>query len=439
MGFLDAVKGIKDKIEADLRASLDAMTAKAASFSKESVPAIPKVPAPSGIDLKVPSFNDILSKLPPIPGPPAGMTFPALPELPALPPLPAIPQLPNIKDLMSNLPIDVTKLAGSIPSIPAIPGLPGIPGVPAVPGIPAIPTSFADLMALAPKPELPAIPAIPPLPAMPPIPVPSLPPVETPTINATMPDPTTGKNQMEEKGVNLKAQIAIVGEQERQRIVKDILIPGYEGDILSRIDGAKSAINAYGEFVKTYLDKENHPSDEAGWKTVLESEAFQRNDIYSRNAYIRYAILALNTNFYDPSDPWVEGSDRDFWTGYKVSPILESAFKAHKTAYIDFKEVNDEEGYTKIFSPATKYFDPLPKELGSVFSGPSYAVWKTYGEKLDITKQFSYLTKMYAQKNEIFLKKLNYTVVSTTPFIALDLLTFRVHNILTDLRASLPV
>jgi hypothetical protein len=264
--------GYQDKIQADLDKQIAQYSTKALStinaklppvnadgirsvLPLNKIPSIPGVPSIPSIKVCLPDIDALVDQIkhdiPAIPAIPNPLKL--LPSI-TLPELPAIPSLPTKEDLWKMLPVDVrstinlaetdvatlkTKLVSELHALPPIPSLPSL-------------QTIVNTLC-APPPEAPEAKTL-------------MPTVVTPATGTT---PAVIKTPMDDQNINKKAQLAIVGEIERQRMVKEIIT------ILTALmpvcDDINTKIHDYSGNIYMMTDKANLGTDEATWKTTLNN------------------------------------------------------------------------------------------------------------------------------------------------------------------------
>jgi hypothetical protein len=377
--------GYQDKIIADLDKQIGQYSAKALTtinaklpplnadgirsvLPLNKIPAIPGIPSIPSIKVCLPDIDALVDQI--------KHDIPAIPSIPnitkllptvTLPALPAIPSLPTKEDIWKMLPVDVrntinlaetdiltlqSKLVSSLPALPALPSLPSLPSI--VKTLCAPPPEAPEVKTLMPTVVKQAIPAIP----------------ATLTTAAVPAKPAVIKTPMDDKNINKKAQLAIIGEIDRQRMVKEIIV------ILTALMPICDDINAKMQDFsgKAYLmtDKANLGTDEDTWKTTLTNLRKSARDTYLASNPIDDAIDSIYHDYcVDPNsvDPALKLFEQ------KVSPLMAP------TASI----INKLSNYAVQLS--LDFFDRLAYQTMSNVDHSiekfGYAQWKAYGTPWD--------------------------------------------------------
>lgn len=294
----------------------DQLTHSLADKQKNLIPANTKltIPVPSGLDPTgailpktftcVPDFEKIQAALPTLPSMPLpnlpSMSLPdiKLPSLPSLPGFPNLPTFPKIEDWVRNLPASFrnTELAKlfSKYNMQKLEDYAHLTEAKA--------QEFkADVIAksMEYKKQLEAIPIPPAIKQLEQLKTFCKPPSEAPASNTVMPKvkettktitvvdekgvsktetvvEKTVTTPMDEKGVNAKAQVKIVGEITRQSVVQELI-----DDINLKISLVASYAPAFSDLTAFYLhyaDVNNFPSSSDGWQLVYNELMLKINN-----------------------------------------------------------------------------------------------------------------------------------------------------------------
>jgi hypothetical protein len=407
--------GYQDKIIADLDKQIGQYSSKAltAINSKlpplnadgirsilplNKIPAIPGVPSIPSIKVCLPDIDALVDQI--------KHDIPAVPSIPniskvlptvTLPELPAVPSLPTKEDIWKMLSVDVrntinlaetdiatlqSKLVSSLPALPALPSLPSLPSI--LNTLCAPPPEAPEAKTLMPTVVKQAVAAIP----------------ATLTTAAVPAKPAVIKTPMDDKNINKKAQLAIIGEIDRQRMIKEIIV------ILTALmpvcDDINTKMHDYSQKLYQMTDKANLGTDEGTWKTTLTNLRQSVSDTFLASKPIGDAIDSIYHDYcIDPNsvDPALK------LYAQKVSPLMAP------TASIINKLSNFEVNLSLDFFDRLAY--PLISTVDNSIEKFGYAQWKGYGTEWD----WSLIAKTHwtiLQSNSTFINSLTKETITDT-------------------------
>lgn len=379
------------------------------------LPPVPGVPGVPGVFTCTPSYASIAAALPPLPipysSPDIGKSdfwncIPSILKFPELPPIPKIPDISKYKKMLPKIKIlpectnadDEDAILDKIKSI--FPGLEGINDL----SFPVLFSELRDFVATSmggeqaasdcetlealipvikarcdvlikpPDPatienvaayaqlllgQLPKLPPMPNIPGLATIKTICTPPVEAPESKVLMPDPETGKNEMDKNGVNLKAQAAILAESKRQELVNE-WIPDLN-IILDAIPALFMAIENIRENFRTLSEASSHPKTEEGWKTFIE--------LFNTNIDTYFDLIFEHLNN-------IKGMSDDCMNTETKEP-----FESLKTHYTAFEELYEyQKAIAKGFGDS--FYCPVILKFKTITDKVGYAIWETNGTEL---------------------------------------------------------
>jgi hypothetical protein len=329
----------------------------------------------------------------------------SIPELPVLPSIGANgtnPPLPVIQPCE----IDLSALISALPSLPSFPSidfphinLPSIslPDLGINPKIPTIndflkmlppsliesvknmipPLTPEQIIALA-QLYLPPLPSLPPLSAIPGVTALKElcnPPVKAPDVSVLPPPGEPSK--MDEKGINLKAQVAILGESDRQKRVPE-WVNSIVAD-LANITLLGTSIDTLRTQLAKLADPNQNPTSELEWKTEFDSTLTMSNSVLTIfSARINF-IVSLYVSCLDPNEPIVQGKAL-----FQYSPLPHLAQHAASFKGM-YNEINK---YQSMFS---LFQNNLIQNIQYVIDKVGYACWKLNGTEKAVYNLFNIL------------------------------------------------
>lgn len=405
-----------------LKAQVDGFSKLAADKMALSVPTIPQVPTIPGLSIPglesptvlscTPSFQSIAAALPPLPPsltPEAiikDKIAPIIKDLPGLPSILKIPSIDSLKRMIPNIPgIPTISLTENEQAVlekikGVLPGLPGIQDIPQPPSLedlktfaatgmgagqaaldavtiqdlipiissrfgayltPPDPYTLENVTAFAKGllPSLPELPSLSSIPGVAELKTICTPPVEEPSANTVL--PIDGTNEMDKNGVNLKAQVAIIGEAERQKKVQ-VWIGTLENKI-SSVSSIQTKLESLIILIKSISDVSTHPQTEDEWKAKFE---------------------LIKTNFDEIVDLLVQ--EVEFCNNLArecINSETNEPFENLKAHYNLFKD-----SYIRLNNSVLLFYKefvhPIMDNVEVAVDKINYAIWELYGTELSI-------------------------------------------------------
>jgi hypothetical protein len=432
--------GYQDKIKADLDKQIAQYSAKALAtinaklpplnadgirsvLPLNKIPAIPGVPSIPSIKVCLPDINALTAQIkhdiPPIPS--ISNVTKLLPTF-KTPPLSSILSVPTKEDIWKMLPVDVRKninlaqtdvetlkthLVSSLPPIPPIPPMPALQSI--VKTLCAPPPEAPEAKTLMPTVVKQAIAAIPAT-------------LKTAAVAAVA---AVIKTPMDDQNINKKAQLAIIGEIERQRMVNEIIVKLTA--IIPVCDDINAKMQDFSGKIYVMTDKANLGTDEATWKTTLDDLQTSVLAVYTASDPISDAVSGIYHDYC--IDPNSVDSTVSLYN-QKTSPLMNSVASITKKLGTFISSTNLE-FYNNLCDSVIPNIQNSIEKFG-------YAQWKGYDTDLD----WAVLAKKYwsvLQSNATFTDSITNESITDT---YVNLYARKHHEVInitiTRLQATLP-